>query len=498
METKIEGENNGPSTTQKMLKVSIVISVILFVVVLILLIFFMYQDSLTKKIEIDGVSYRITETSFEENEEKYILGQIQYTPTNGQTEMKDMIIITSDNMVYFSIKTIAEIQGYSYTLGEYMAYTQETDKCHVTCDGEDVSFSADSKEIYKVIFASDKSGSSSEVINQTEQIENYVLQDEIKMFNGELYASAEAIRIGFNSYIGMKSDTQFTIYSLAHLVDTYDKQVSASGYTPSAVFKNQRSLVNGNVIVSKGSTSQNSLYGIYSMSSSANVTDMRFDSIEYLQNVNKYIVSADGKYGILEVQENNGKYIAKEVIPLDYDSISLLDAEEGLFIIKKLDSYGVIREDGTTIVPAEYNSIGVGDITPYIKQGITNPYLLFGKCIPVEKNGRYGMYNIEGDKIVDANSNYIGFGCSNAETIVASGGNVLIIPEEAGLGFEGIVVRVGSGRYGILSSTGAMKMTAIYDSIYTVTKDTITTYYAKRATSTEPELLKNTLDAFLR
>lgn len=497
METKIEGENN-PSTTQKMLKVSIIISVILFAVVLVLLIFFMYQDSLTKKILIDGVSYRIQESSFEHDGEKYTLGQIQYTPKNGKTEMKDMMVITPDNMVYFSIHTIAIMQGYSYTLGEYMAYTQETDKCHVTCDGEDVSFSAGSKEIYKVVFATNSNGTSSEMISRTEQIENYVLQDEVKLFNGELYASAEAIGIGFNSYIGMKSDTQFTVYSLTYLVDTYGKQIASSGYTPSAVFKNQRSLVNGNVIVSKGSQSQKSLYGIYSMSSASNVTDMRFDSIEYLQNVNKYVVSADGKYGILEVNENKGKYIAREVIPLEYDSISLLDAEEGLFIIKKLDNYGVIREDGATIVPAEFTQIGVGDISPYIKQGITNPYLLFGKCIPVEKNGKYGMYNIEGDKIVDANSNYIGFGCSNAETIVASGGNVLIIPEEAGLGFEGIVVRVATGRYGILSSTGAMKITAIYDSIYTVTKDTITTYYAKRATSAEPELLKNTLDAFTR
>lgn len=495
METKVEEENS--SKTQKILKISIIISSILLVFVLILLFIFMYQDSLTMRIYIDNVEYKISETQADVDGAVYTFGTINVLENN-QNVTKNLIAIDPDGLMYFSISTIADLQGYSYFIGESLEVSQDTDKCHVTYpDGEDVSFAANSNEIYKIIQETDNTNNT-EVENTGEQYENYELSYEVKMLNGELYATAEAIQIGFNSSIVMDSDTQFRMYSLKYLIDACNQQMSSSGYTPSTVYRNQRALVNGIAIVSRADTASQSgaVYGLYSINTGSNVTDLRFDSIEYLQNIDKYIVSSDGKYGIIEVVEENNKLVAKEVIALEYDNISVLDAQKELFIIKKLDNYGVIRQDGTTVVPAEYTSIGVGDISPYVKQGITNQYLLFDKCIPVEKDGKYGMYTVDGDKVIDSNSNYIGFGCSNAETVVSSGGNILIIPEEAGLGFEGIVVQVSSGKYGILSSSGAMQVTAIYDSIYSVTRDQITEYYAINSAVGEPELLKDAVNAF--
>lgn len=504
METRVEEENS--SKTQKILKISIIISVILFVFVLILLFIFMYQDSLTMRVYIDDTEYRLQETQAESDGEAYTFGAINILENNKNTT-KNLVAINSEGVIYFSIRTIAEMQGYSYTIGEYLEVSQDTSKCHVTYpNGEDVSFSAGSKEIYKVVQPIENTASNTEVQNTEEQYESYTLNDEVKMINGELYATAETIQIGLNSSIILESDKKIRVYSLKYLADTYGQQISAAGYTPSTVFRNQRALVDGIAVVSKtqSSSQTGAVYGLYSLQNNSNVTDMRFESIEYLQNVNKYIVSSEGKYGIIEVKEENGQLVAKEVIPLEYDNISLLDAQKGLFIIKKLDSYGVIREDGITVVPAEFTSIGIGDITPYVKQGITNQYLLFDKYIPVEKDGKYGMYKLEdygGRNILE--TNYLGFGCSNAETVVSSGGNVLIIPEEAGLGFQGIVVQVATGKYGILGVPNndtqdlAMQVTAIYDSIYSVTKDQVTDYYVINSTMGQPTLLKDVVNSFV-
>ncbi len=488
-------EKQKSAKTQQYIKISIVIVSIISILVLVLLFYFMYKESLSIKIYIDDVQYRVTEEPLEQDGEQYRLGKITYK-SNNKDVVKDIIIIDKDNKVYFSIHTMADIQKYSYTLGELNSNSQDINKCHVACDGEDVSFAANSKEIYKYIKPIQNSITSEVPQSDTEQYENFTLADEVKMFKGELYATADSISIAFNSSISSPSSTELRVYSLSYLMKQNAQVLSNAGYASSAVYRNQRSMIKGRPIVSKAAdaSSQGALYGIYSLNNNSNVTDMRYQTIEYLQNIDKYIVSSDGKYGLIEVVENDGKPIAKEVIPLEYDSISLLDEKNGLFIIKKLDSFGVLKDDGTMVVPTEFTSIGIPDTSIFSKQRITNKYLLFGECIPVERDGSYGMYNINGDKIVDPH--YAGFGCDTAQEIVGTGDNVLIIPEEAGLGFNGIVIKTSStGKYGVLASSGAMKMTAIYDSIYSVMRDNTTQYYAV-INGSEPKLLTDLLEPF--
>lgn len=511
METKVE-EENGSVKTQKILKISIIITSIISVFVLILLIVFMVQDAKTLKISIDDVQYKVKESQINVNNETYLLGTIDYVKDN-KVETKNLVLTDSSGTVYFSIETLADIQGYTYTMGESLKVTQDKEKCHVTYpNGEDVSFSAGSKEFFKVVEPPETNGNNSELTSEESQYENYTAKNEVKFINDELFAPTEMIIKGFNNIVIDDSPTQYRLYSLKYLIDTCNSQISSKGYTPSTIYKNQRALVEGIAIVSKSDSGSQSgaKYGLYSINNNSNITDMNFDTIEYLQDIDKYIVSSDGKYGIIEVKQDGENFLTNEVISLDYDSISVLDAQKGLYIIKKLDSYGVILDTGETVIPAEYSSIGVGDITAYQEQGITNPYIFFDKCIPVERDGRYGMFVVDikeddkGNKEVSVsntldatNSNYVGFGCSNAESAYSSGENVLIIPEEAGLGFKGLVVKSALGKYAVMSAeTGAMQTTAIYDYIYSVTRDETTTYYAISASQSEPLLLKDVINLY--
>ena len=158
METNDKKENT--SKVQNILKISIIACAIITVIVIIFLFYFMYQDSLLIRISIDGITYKITENTQDEkgneykdvNGENYRVGKITILNDKNESIDKNIIAINKDEVLYFSIKTIAEIQGYTYTLGEKDEFTTSTDRCHVTCSGEDVSFISESNEIYKYVF----------------------------------------------------------------------------------------------------------------------------------------------------------------------------------------------------------------------------------------------------------------------------------------------------------------------------------------------------------
>ncbi len=501
METNDKKENT--SKVQNILKISIIACAIITVIVIIFLFYFMYQDSLLIRISIDGITYKITENTQDEkgneykdvNGENYRVGKITILNDKNESIDKNIIAINKDEVLYFSIKTIAEIQGYTYTLGEKDEFTTSTDRCHVTCSGEDVSFISESNEIYKYVFKPEGNNTDNQSEIVMEEHENYKLKDKVKLINGELYATAETISKGFNSPINV-AGKKIEMYSLKYLKSAYEPIISDAGYSLNTIFRNERAMINEIAIVSKNgaNNSNGALYGICETATGNNVTDTRYDSIQYLQNIDKFVVSSNGKCGIIEIKEENGKKVAKEVIEVKYDNISLLDAEKGLFIIKEVNLYGVINNEGKKIVPTEFSSIGIGEVEPYAKQGITNPYLLFDKCIPVQINGIYSLYSLEGDRLID---NLAGYGCSNAETVLSYAGNVLIIPESAGLGFEGIVIKraSGEGKYGVISTNGTMKITAIYDSIYSITRDNKTEYFAQR-TGEQARYLKDVINSF--
>lgn len=469
--------------TQKLLVVSIIVAVALFVVVLFLLIYFMYKDSLTLKFVFDGTKYKISETKFEADGKKYSLGSITIANNNQKEKKPVSLMVTEGNstLLYFSIKSVAELQGYQYTLGEALEDTQDTRKCHIEqpAGGESVSFVTDSKEVYKIV-RNGVDGNTQNFDEKGTQYESYELTDPVIMVDGELYTSAQGIQFAFNSQVAFdESSNQIIMNSLNKLIEITSPAVSNAGYTPSTVFKNQRAIYNGIAVVTQNNqTSSEPKYGLFSIETNANITDAKYDTIEYLQNIDKYIVSSNGNYGILEIVEENNKRITKESMQLEYESITLMDAKKMLFLVEKLQMYGVAKVDGSILIAPEYTSIGLSDVSAYAKQGVKSQYIILDSIIPVQKNGKFGLYDLEGHNLSNE-LRFAGFGCADLRTVAdRTAEPVLILPESAGLGFKGMVAQSTAGKYGLMASTGALKTPLIYDAVYLSRKDGVVTYYA--------------------
>ena len=181
-------------------------------------------------------------------------------------------------------------------------------------------------------------------------------------------------------------------------------------------------------------------------------------NIWYEKNVLK--VQKNGKYGLINFE-------GKEVIPVEYDEITVIPQIENSFKVKKEDKYGIVDSDGKTVIQPQYADIDVlgkdnksGFIvkTDSGKYGIvdySNTLILEAKYDSVEKvygndmyvvtvNGKQKLVNKEGNDVLTD-----GF-----DTI----SNILANQENA-------VIFTKSGKYGAKKTTGEIIINPEYDSL---------------------------------
>ena len=115
------------------------------------------------------------------------------------------------------------------------------------------------------------------------------------------------------------------------------------------------------------------------------------------------------------------------------------------------------------------------DTAPFKYEDIESSYLFFDKCIPVQKNGNFGLYDVTGKMVLDVV--YDGFGYNNGVTNAPSGAeqSALLIPSYVGI--NGIVVNLDD-KYGIYDvNVGALILPTVFDKIYSITESGEKTYY---------------------
>ena len=176
---------------------------------------------------------------------------------------------------------------------------------------------------------------------------------------------------------------------------------------------------------------------------------------------------------------NDGKFIIEAG---EYDSISLLDEENMLYLVEKNNEFGVLNRDGEIIIYAENDGIGY-DVSNYTLEKLDNKLLWFGKCIPVMKDGKYGLYSKDGENELllpkEPPLTYEGFGYLSKASSKTSGNeqSVLIIPGSVGI--EGIVIKYND-LYGIYDvNEERIILTCVFSKIYAITKNAKTTYYVE-------------------
>lgn len=371
---------------------------------------------------------------------------------------KDTIIIEDTGKIYIDIKGIAKYLGYDSHNGEYKLYTEDVNKCYVDSENETASFFLNSNKISKM------------APDQTQDYEDYVIDDPVISKDGKLYCSPEGIKIGFNVTFDYDEEkNRIQIYTLPYLVEYYDPIIKKYGYEGvSENFNNQKAILYDMFVVRK----EKGLYGVVTLNNKE-IISSKYSKMNFNENAQEfYVTSTTNKVGIV-----NNKSETK--INLLYDEIKMLDKEAGLYVVKSNGKYGVLDENGSTIIHLEYDSIGV-DTTKFASNNISNKYLLFDNAIPVYQNKKWGLFDTTGKLIVPVEFDYIGYTSGSNNKVV---NNLLIIPS-----YKAIVLgkdmpsESGSSsskdrKYTIYDFEGNEIVPCVLDTAYSVTSGGVDTYY---------------------
>ena len=382
-----------------------------------------------------------------------------------QSNYSESLFVFQNDKVYISIRDIAPLLGYNVYNGGYGEYTEDKSKCYVNNSKEIVSFETNSDKIYKYSVTS--SGNSE---GQSFDIDSPILSS-----GSNMYISSDGLVRAFNVRFDYNTENnEVLIFSLSYLSNYYSGQItnaaittSTSSLSESIIYNNQKALLYNLVVIKDDTTKQ---YGVASLSNPTNtIIGTRYSSIEFMEGSNDFIVkTSDNKMGII-----GSDGITK--VRLEYDDIKELDKNLGLYLVTSNNKQGVVNSNGKVIVYQDYDQIGLPNTIN--DTNVTNKYILLDNCIPVKRNNKWGLIDINGNEI--APLQYDGFGC-DADSSDSRYSDVLIIPD-----LNGIVVELDevngntkTKKYGVVTSDGTLFINIVLDSVYSVTAQGETTYYA--------------------
>ena len=383
-----------------------------------------------------------------------------------QSEYSSNLFLFQDNKIYISIRDIAPLLGYNVFNGGYGEYTEDRTKCYVNNSREVVSFETNSSKIYKYNVTNSGNGES-----QTFNVDAPILSS-----GTNLYITSDGLVRAFNVRFDYNTENnEVSIFSLSYLANYYSNQItnsavttSTSNLSESVVYNNQKALLYNMIIIRDSTTN---LYGVASLADPTNtIIGTRYSSIEFMEGSNDFIVrTSENKMGIIG---NDG--ITK--VRLEYDNIVELDKNLGLYLVTSNNRQGVVNSNGKIIVYQDYDQIGLPNTIN--DTNVTNRYILLDNCIPVQRNGKWGLIDINGNELTQ--SEYDGFGCDADTSQDSRFTDVLIIPD-----LNGIVVELDevngntrTRKYGVVTADGNLFISIVLDSVYSLTTQGETTYYA--------------------
>lgn len=424
---------------KKVIKISIIVAVIALFIVLGVYMYIYYVDLQTLKMSVNGESKKITQ---------------------------DLFVIDDTGNVYVSIKDIASVVGYEYYQGEYGKYTEDANKCYVANKNEVAGFELGSNKLYKLDPNSDN-----------QNYEWYELKEPVKILNGKLYCLSDSIQTACN--LQFKYDTEknrIRITTLERLVSYY-QELAISQYQYAGIdttYANEKAILYNMLVIKKAETDANGKtvkdkykYGVITLDNK-NIIGTKYDNIEFTEVTQEFFVTSSKKVGILS---NEGA----QKIDLSYDEIKILDNELRLYYVRNGETKGVLDKNGKRVVYLEYEKIGL-DLSKFPRSNITNNMLLFDNCIPVMKNGKWGLFDKNGNQILDTVYDSIGYIAGTKKDTAEN--NLAVIPD-----IEGIVV-CKDEKYGIVNSRGKFIAPCSFDKIYSITNLGKDTYYLTYGTQT--------------
>ena len=202
------------------------------------------------------------------------------------------------------------------------------------------------------------------------------------------------------------------------MVELWNQKVLDYGYANiSEIYANQKAILNEMLVVE----SNDKMVGVIDLEGN-DILEPKYDKIKYLANIGEgtdFLVSSNKKVGIMS---NNRKV----KIPINYDSIELLDIDSKLYIVKNDNKYGVMDFNGSKIIYIENETIGI-DVSKFSQNELKNKYILADNLIPAKKNSKWALYNKKGEIVSDGYIyDNIGYTSDSSKKDIY---NLVVIPE---------------------------------------------------------------------
>lgn len=371
---------------------------------------------------------------------------------NGSQNAKILNILVFDennpNKIYVPIRDIAPYFDYKDYSGEYDNLSESSSKCYVQSEIEVANFALNSNEIYK------------KTLTENGDYELEIIDEPVKAINGKLYTTIDGIEKAFNVSFNYDVDNKkIEIYTLPYLINGYSSVILNYGYeTIDDNFNNQKSILDDILIVTKGEK-----YAVIKTNGEIILED-KYEAIKYLRKSEEFLVTNNGKQGIIEKSRNTK-------IGLEYEEIVPMDYYNKYFAVRKNGKYGVIDSTGKSVIYPQYAQIGI-DREQFKENGIKNSYILLDTLIPIKNNENlWGIANTKG-KLISREFKYDDIGY--VESSSSTERNVLIVPD-----YDVIVVKRDE-KYTVMTVDGDEVWQAVFDSIYMSNTSGKTEYIVSR------------------
>jgi len=438
-EEEVRRKNAKSKKTKKLVITGIILTIVL-IIVLMVAITFLIANPNKITVSLDGKQSAALENML-----------ITKTENDGTTE------------IYFPIREFAKSFGYTSNNGEYTTNLEDKNSCNVDSGNEISIFKLDSNIIYKL----EKNTNSSQGINQEYEyikINNPVIQE-----SDTLYASMEGIEKAFNFSITYNNKTKkMSIYTLDYLLTTAQSKAEKLNAKVDELFANKKTILDNMIVLNYDNRRAK---GVINYTTGAEILGGQYEDIKYVSSKKVFIVKANGKIGIY------GDDGQMKISP-QYDSLTLIDNENDLYLAEYNKRYGVVDINGQTKIYLDYDAIGV-DVNNYKENGLRNGYVFFGKLIPVKQNNLWRFYRIESEKNADGTKNVqcrdlgTNFDAIGCITTTRSGttSNLMVIED-----YEVVVVKKNN-HYGFMDTDGKPAIGLKCSDVYMETMAGNTNYY---------------------
>lgn len=289
-----------------------------------------------------------------------------------------------DGVLYISIQKIANKLGYNYNTGGYKKYNEDATntECYLENEKQIVQFELDSNKIYKT--------SPESYLD----FEEYQLKHKIIKVDNMLYIALEDdLPIALSTvYSYSQNENKIILNTVENLTEKYKASLEEKQNTISEEYENQKAIVYNMLVISN----ESGKWGVLNRDF-ISVIGNKYESIKFVEQAGTFIVSDDGKYGVISSEANK-----KPVIDLNYEEINVVSNSPLCYEVRLGNKSVIVDKDGKPVINASFDSVGcraegTTEGTTFVIENVGKEKIT---ALVICREGKYGLINLnEGKEI---------------------------------------------------------------------------------------------------